>query len=649
MSVNLNYNFDIAAVLIEIILMFFYYQRKNIPSLQTRVFSTIVYVLSLCSALEIAESFIDSNFVDVIPLPLRWIMECAYFTSMNSFGVLYAFYCFSLLNLKSKYSERKYKILTWAIFVPFIFCVSIIWLAPFLNDVHPMGFSIIKGVGYRRNNNIWFFIPYAISAFYIALTFFLLIIHRKETSKTTKWLISFYVIVVVAAVALQFLFYGLFVQCFAIALVTLVFYLCIQRQEDVIDGSIDCFNQHAFVEVTTRLFERKTEFACISVILDDMFFIANTIGLNQVNNFLKLVTNFLKQENSYKSVFNVNSECFFILIKNPTKEKIEEKLKVLIKRFNDSWDWNGVKLKLFSRFCVIECPEFAKNSSDLLDIVRIVKDDDRYKKTTIHAKEIDLEYNRRSAYIEHCLRMGLVKKRFEVYYQPIYSVKENKIIGAEALIRLTDENGAFISPEDFIPIAEKNGTILRIGEFVFEEVCKTLACTNLEELGIKKIDINLSVAQCMQEILAEQIINIQNLYRIPPSVINLEITETFAAHTPDILLKNMCNLADAGFDLSLDDFGSGYSNINYMVKLPFKMIKIDKYIVWAAFSDLRAKKALFATIKMIKDMEMVVLAEGVEKIEHAEALSSMGCDYLQGFYYSKPVTKDEFLKIMKNA
>ena len=95
----------------------------------------------------------------------------------------------------------------------------------------------------------------------------------------------------------------------------------------------------------------------------------------------------------------------------------------------------------------------------------------------------------------------------------------------------------------------------------------------------------------MQEILAEQILKIQSIYQIPTSIINLEITETAAAHTPEILLKNMQDLSDAGFELSLDDYGSGYSNMSYMLNLPFKMIKIDKYIVWAAFTDKRAEKA----------------------------------------------------------
>ena len=109
----------------------------------------------------------------------------------------------------------------------------------------------------------------------------------------------------------------------------------------------------------------------------------------------------------------------------------------------------------------------------------------------------------------------------------------------------------------------------------------------------------------------------------------------------------MERLTEAGIELSLDDYGSGYSNMNYLLNLPFKMVKIDKYIVWAAHKDKRANIALSYTIKMIKALNMTVLAEGVETKEQADWLTELGCDFLQGFYFSKPVKKDEYLKIMK--
>ena len=196
-------------------------------------------------------------------------------------------------------------------------------------------------------------------------------------------------------------------------------------------------------------------------------------------------------------------------------------------------------------------------------------------------------------------------------------------------------------------LAEKTGIILRIGEFVFESVCKTLSEINLEECGIEKIDVNLSVTQCMQEILAEQILTIRKMYKVPTSVINMEITETAMAHTPEVLLKNIQKLVDAGIEFSLDDYGSGYSNMNYMLSIPFSMIKIDKGIVWTAAKNERAYLALKSTISMISDLGMSVLAEGVETEEQAKWLTELGCDYLQGFYFAKPMPKQEFITLMK--
>jgi EAL domain-containing protein (putative c-di-GMP-specific phosphodiesterase class I) len=151
----------------------------------------------------------------------------------------------------------------------------------------------------------------------------------------------------------------------------------------------------------------------------------------------------------------------------------------------------------------------------------------------------------------------------------------------------------------------------------------------------------------MQEILADQLLTILSMYKLPKSVINMEITETAMAHTPEVLLRNIEKLVEAGIELSLDDYGSGYSNMNYMLTLPFSMIKIDKGIVWSASSDKRAYLALKSTINMISELGMSVFAEGVETKDQADWLTELGCDYLQGFYFAKPMPKKDFIELMK--
>ena len=533
--------------------------------------------------------------------------------------------------------------------IPYLFYIALIWLSWILGDHVTLVFKIDPVKGYMRGNNLWFYGLCAVKTFYILLSTVIILIHHKHISKAKLQVLYFFIVTIASTALLQMLKAGLLIEAFGMAIVTLVYFFSIQKPEEMVDASTDTLNHTALQRMLRYNLAVGRKFSCITIYIDDTVFIANTFGIPQLNGFLTDVGTFLQQNFAYVNVFSRQQGCFCILVRDTDEEGLRKAIEKISNRFQKTWIRDNVELKLYIRLCVIDCPMDADSTEEIMDIINMISMDERYRQSLVYASEIDLKYRRRTIYIEHSLRNGLTENRFDVFYQPIWSTEEKKLIGAEALIRLKDEQGLFISPEDFIPIAEKTGAILRIGEYVFESVCLALSQIDIEKYGIKKIDINLSVAQCMQEILAEQILKIQSIYQVPTSIINLEITETAAAHTPEILLKNMQDLANAGFELSLDDYGSGYSNMSYMLNLPFKMIKIDKFIVWAAFTDKRAEKALAATIKMIKSIGMTVLAEGVETAEQAEWLTASGCDYLQGFYFSRPIPKKEFLDIMLKA
>ncbi len=642
------YQYAVAALFIEAIIFFFYFQKKSLPTFQNIVFLVILAVIIFATLFELQSGYMEDN-VQTVSLKLMWFIECMYFTMNITFSMLFAVYNFSAFDIYGKIKRNTLRVLQTCIFTPYILCLILIWLTPVLKDVKVLVFSIDLVNGYQRGNNIWFNFFCTVKAFYIILLFVIVLVFHKAIARA-KIKIMFYYIVTTSTTALMQLFnQGLLTDSFGMACATLVYFFFIQKPEELLDTVTGTLNQTALLRSLRYSLASRKCFSCIAIYVDDTMFIANTFGINQMNSFLTEVGSFLQENFSYSNVFSRQQGCFCIVLKECDDKKINEVISLLNHRFQKPWERDNVELKLYIRLCIINCPEDANTSEEILDIVNMIFADERYRQSVVFASEIDLKYRRRSIYIEHALRNGLTENRFDVFYQPIWSTAEKKLIGAEALIRLKDDQGHFISPEDFIPIAEKTGAILRIGEYVFESVCLNLSQIDVEEYRIKKIDINLSVAQCMQEILAEQILKIQSIYKIPTSIINLEITETAAAHTPEILLKNMQDLSAAGFELSLDDYGSGYSNMSYMLNLPFKMIKIDKYIVWAAFSDKRAETALAATIRMIKSIGMTVLAEGVETSEQAEWLTASGCDYLQGFYYSRPIPKKEFLAVMKQT
>ena len=640
------YQYAVAALFIEAVIIFFYFQKRSLPTFQNIVFLVILTIVTLDTFAELGATYMEDH-IQNFTIRSVFIIECLYFTFNTTFGILFTIYNLSAFDIYGKMKKRTIRIMQTSMMVPYFLFVTAVWLSPLLMNHFTLVFTIDTVNGYQRGNNFWFYGLCATKAYYILLSFIMILSYHRFIPKAKMQIMYFFTVTISVTALIQLFNIGLLIESFGMSLVTLVYFFFIQKPEEMVDASTDTLNQSAMQRMLRYNLAMGRRFICVTIFIDDTMFIANTFGIPQMNAFLRDAGNFLKQNFSYANVFSRQQGCFCILLRDADEKQLNKTLTTLNSRFQRTWESENVELKLYIRLCIINCPDDAETPEEVMDIINMISTDERYRQSVVFANEIDLKYRRRSIYIEHCLRNGLTENRFDVFYQPIYSTAEKKLIGAEALIRLKDENGHFISPEDFIPIAEKTGAILRIGEYVFESVCLALSQIDVEEYGITKIDINLSVAQCMQEILAEQILKINSIYQIPPSIINLEITETAAAHTPEILLKNMQDLADAGFELSLDDYGSGYSNMSYMLSLPFKMIKIDKYIVWAAFTDKRAEKALAATIKMIKEIGMTVLAEGVETPEQAEWLIASGCDYLQGFYYSRPIPKKEFLAIMK--
>ncbi len=487
-----------------------------------------------------------------------------------------------------------------------------------------------------------------ITSLYYAALGVLLLVQRKELLR----LLSLSILTASAAVCLaagivQFLFPPLNVLEFTFSLSILVASLTVQKSEDTNDSITGLYNQSAFEIMNHRRFKTGEQFHIIGILYDDLPFLTSTLGIRHIHEVLKQSSDYMKHHLKQADVYHFNDGKFCLVFHDNNLETVYSCIDTFKERFVQPWIIRNISVKIFPRISIISCPEDADSTESVIELFDLLSSADMYKKDgIILASSMDTTIRKRSAYLDRTVKNSINEGLIDVFYQPIFCTGDNRIIGAEALIRMKDERGVYVSPEEFIPVAEKNGTILRLGEFVFEKVCRLLSEIKAEDYGIKKIDINLSVVQCMQESLADQIISIANLYRIPFSLLNLEITETAAAYSQETLRANMSTLSEEGIELSLDDYGSGYSNMNYMINLPFDMIKIDKGIVWNAFTDSKSYTALAFTISMINALKMTVLAEGIETQEQAESLTSLGCQYLQGYYYSQPLPKDTFLQLL---
>ncbi|MEG2929279.1 MAG: EAL domain-containing protein [Oscillospiraceae bacterium] len=237
-------------------------------------------------------------------------------------------------------------------------------------------------------------------------------------------------------------------------------------------------------------------------------------------------------------------------------------------------------------------------------------------------------------------------EEFEVYYQPMVDVAMGKIVGAEALVRWNHPKRGLISPGEFIPIFEENGFILKLDEYVGRTVCRQLAAWVKQGKHTVPISINLSRITLYNPKLADFIIALVTQYGLSPSMLELEITESAYTEDAKSLLLAMARLQALGFKFLMDDFGSGYSSFNMLKDVPFDILKIDLKFLEGLENHGRSGTILSSILKMAKWLKMPVIAEGVETKFQMEFLRSIGCDKMQGYFFSKPIPSAQFSKLI---
>ena len=250
--------------------------------------------------------------------------------------------------------------------------------------------------------------------------------------------------------------------------------------------------------------------------------------------------------------------------------------------------------------------------------------------------------------LSNALRHAIERGELEVYYQPQISLQDGRIIGAEALLRWFHPELGFISPSEFIPIAEESGQILAIGEWVLRDVTQQAQKWVAQGFNSMVFSVNLSAYQFRHPSLPQLITQILSETGLSCEHLELELTESMAMHDPKEAIEIMDNLHKRGIRLSIDDFGTGYSSLSYLKKFKIYKLKIDQSFVRDINSDADDRAIVKAIIMMAQSLGMVTIAEGVETSEQLSFLKAQGCEEAQGYYYSKPLSASRFEEFIKN-
>ena len=250
--------------------------------------------------------------------------------------------------------------------------------------------------------------------------------------------------------------------------------------------------------------------------------------------------------------------------------------------------------------------------------------------------------------IINAMEMAIQNKEFTLYLQPKYDIEKGTIIGAEALVRWISLENGFISPGDFIPVFENNGFVYEVDKFIWEESCRYLRKWLDEGREVHPISVNVSRIDLYDPKLVQHLVDLREKYQLPSQYLELEITESAYTEDPEQIITITRQLREAGFVILMDDFGTGYSSLNMLKDIQIDVLKLDMGFLKSSDYSAKGGNILTAILKMAESLKMQTIAEGVETKEQVEFLKSIGCKYVQGFYYSKPLPVGEFEKLISN-
>ena len=249
--------------------------------------------------------------------------------------------------------------------------------------------------------------------------------------------------------------------------------------------------------------------------------------------------------------------------------------------------------------------------------------------------------------ITDSMEKALHEKQFTVYFQPKYSLRDDCMVGAEALVRWIHPEWGFMSPGEFIPLFEKNGFIRHLDEYVWERVCEKLRDWKEKGYPLVPVSVNVSRADIYQAYLVENFGELIQKYQIDPSLLHLEITESAYTENPDQIIRTVAELRKQGFIIEMDDFGSGYSSLNMLSQMSLDILKLDMKFIRNEMEKPMEQSLLQDVINMAHRMHLNVVAEGVETEDQKKRLQTVGCDYAQGYFFAKPMQEGAFEKLLQ--
>lgn len=614
----MNIQFQMGGFLVCFLLFFLYTSRKRLNLYNNNIFYFIMIMTMGLLATDII-SVVVIVYQDSLPAVLVR-------------GICKLYLCFLIFEVSSSFAyivldftgEEKHRRMMRAVLLVSILESVLVCLSPiqiYYSD--PVAYSYGPATVLT-----YLFVGCTFLANIIVLIFKRREIYTRRWFAFCVWIASW-----IAAATVQFMFKEYLLVGYATSLGMVVLYIMLENPELNMNQEFGCFNLFALQNYLKKYYQKNEPFMIYG------FSVLDTEKVKSID-----LQHLIKEAEQFKHTFvfkELGMDFLFVTADQEDYAAIERWITQTVETGNN----------IFDNIQILRCeyPHFVSCSKELAGLIQ-------FYRTKLRGNSIDLISDITTDMIEEYLQHdqmideindALLEDRVEVFLQPIYSSKKKRFSSAEALVRIRREDGSLIPPGRFIPVAESSGLIVELGERIFAKTCEYLANYRPWRYGIDYIEVNLSVLQCEEETLAQTLMDIMAQYGVAAERINLEITETATLNAKKKLLKNMDALIDHGCTFSLDDFGKGESNLMYIVEMPVNIVKLDYDMTKAFHKTPKARSVVSSVVNMAHEMGLKVVAEGIETKEELASMIEQEIDYIQGYYFSKPLPMPLFHELIQ--
>lgn len=468
---------------------------------------------------------------------------------------------------------------------------------------------------------------YAIASVDFCLAFFCLAYFRSRLNSRRIFGVLLWLAIWISFASIQFVHNDMLIVGFAVTLGMIILFVLLENPEAKLDRKFGCFNYYTLMSYLHSLFEDKAEFSVVAIFVNNLA----QVSESSVERSSRVLLGIARRYSKVRVFKNVNWE-FVCVSETPSQ------INALVGELLGSLSHDSSELGDLTLVCCQDAGQF-NNEYELSQACKFARDThSENARLKIVSKEIIEAYHRRR-FLEHEIEKALLQDRVEIFFQPIYSTFDKQFVSAEVLARIRLVDGDYLMPGEFIPVAEKCGKIYDLGISILEQVCAFLK--NNPNV-VSSLNINLSNALLKDERFGKQVLAIMDKYGIVAEQLVFEMPETIPAKAMIVQMKNLEILLRKGIRFAMDNFGRDDFNLMRLVDMHLSYIKLDMDLCKAFFREKKFVHVIEATQKLAQDLNLKIIASGIESEKEFKGMQDQKIEYIQGFYFTKPLPKEEF-------